>query len=270
VASEAVRGFLEQGQSSGLLSAAACDDLVARNAVSTEEVARLMVETQVLTPYQADLLLAGRGQECMVASRYRILDKLGAGGMGTVYKAQDTRLDRLVAIKMLAAHTVHDAAAVARFQREAKALAKVSHAAIVGAYDAGEDRGQPFLVMEYSEGASLARLLETQGRIPATLAADYIYQAALGLEHAHEKGLVHRDLKPSNLLLTPEGQIKILDHGRRHRDGHARLHGPRAIPRRAACRPARRYLLARLHAVPPANRAVAVPRVIAGRKGPRA
>src|SRR5262249_30910260 len=122
--------------------------------------------------------------------------------MGAVYKAHDAHLDRDVAVKVLPTHRLNDADAIARFQREARALAKLSHPNIVQAYDNGEDKGRHFLVMEYVEGASLSAILREQGAIPPTLAADVIYQAALGLQHAHNKGLVHRDLKPANLLLS--------------------------------------------------------------------
>src|SRR5262249_2953613 len=90
---------------------------------------------------------------------------------------------------------------------------RLSHPNIVQAHDTGEDQGQHFLIMEYVEGTNLARILKDEGPVPPALAADYIHQAPLGLEHAHERGLVHRDLKPSNLLLTPGRQVKILDLG---------------------------------------------------------
>jgi nitrous oxidase accessory protein NosD len=145
--------------------------------------------------------------------RYQLLRKLGQGGMGAVYLASDTRLDRDVAIKVLPPESVNDPDAVARFQREAKALAKLSHPGIVQAYDCEADNGRHFLVMEYVEGTSLAAVLKEKGRTPPALAADYAYQAALALAHAHERGLVHRDLKPSNLLLTADGRVKLLDLG---------------------------------------------------------
>src|SRR6516162_2865675 len=202
--SNAVQQLLEQGQSSGLLSAAVAQDLIARmkadEALTADEVAAKMIEQKALTRFQAEQLLAGRGDECLIAGRYRILEKLGEGGMGAVYKAHDTQLDRDVAVKVLPAQSLHDADAVARFQREARALAKLSHPNIIQAYDSGADMGKHFLVMEYVEGVNLVALLRRQGALPPTLAADLICQAALGLAHAHEKGLIHRDLKPGNLL----------------------------------------------------------------------
>ena len=215
--SEAVQRFLEQGQRSGLFASAeaqqAIAQLTAEQPLTAEELSARLVEKKVLTAYQAEQLLAGKGEECLIAQRYRLLEKLGAGGMGTVYKAQDIKLDRLVALKVLSSHLVQDPGAVARFQREARALAKVSHPAIVQAHDVGEDRGRHFLVMEYVTGTSLDRLVKEQGRLAPTLAADYIHQAAMGLQHAHNRGLIHRDLKPSNLLVTPARRIKILDLG---------------------------------------------------------
>lgn len=142
-------------------------------------------------------------EDCLLAGRYQILEKLGEGGMGAVYKAHDMRLDRDVAVKVLPPHSLHDADALTRFQRECRALAKLSHTNIIQAYDNGEDQGRHFLVMEYVAGVSLAAILQQQGAVPPTLAADMICQAAVGLQHAHEKGLVHRDLKPANLLLSP-------------------------------------------------------------------
>jgi hypothetical protein len=145
--------------------------------------------------------------------RYQPVARLGAGGMGEVWLARDTRLDRAVAVKLLPAHAVNDPDAVGRFRREAKALAKLSHPGIVQAHDSEEDAGRHFLVMEYVEGQSLAALLKEKGRVAPPHAADYLHQAALALQHAHERGLVHRDLKPSNLLVTPDGRVKVLDLG---------------------------------------------------------
>ena len=168
--SEAVQQFLEQGQRSGLFSQAAAQESIAPSFPTTslgtsdrpltvDDVAARMVEKKVLTPYQAEELRAGRGEECQVAGRYCILDKLGEGGMGTVYKARDAKLDRLVALKVLPADRLHDADAIARFDREAKALARLSHPHIIQAYDSGEDKGRHFLVMEYVEGVTLEQVL---------------------------------------------------------------------------------------------------------------
>ena len=204
--SEGVKQFLEQGQRCGLLAGAAAQEAVAQLTadvlVTVDDLAAGLMAKKVLTRYQADQLLAGRGSDCLVAGRYQILDKVGEGGMGVVYKACDTKLDRLVALKVMPAGRLHQADAVARFQREAKALARLSHPHIIQAYDSGEDACRSFLVMEYVEGLTLDQVLRRYGALPPTLAADLIHQAALGLQHAHEKGLIHRDLKPGNLLVT--------------------------------------------------------------------
>ena len=149
----------------------------------------------------------------LLAGRYQLLGQLGEGGMGVVYRARDAKLDRHVAVKILPAGKLHDAEAVARFQREARALARLCHPGIIQAYDSGEDGDKHFLVMELVEGRSLAAELADRGRISPSRAADYAHQAALALQHAHQHGLVHRDVKPSNLLLAADGCIKLLDLG---------------------------------------------------------
>src|SRR5262245_44843412 len=145
--------------------------------------------------------------------RYALLEKLGEGGMGEVYLAHDTQLDRKVALKVLPAHAVNDPDALGRFQREARALAQLSDPGIVQAFDSGEEAGKHFLVMEFVEGVSLAAMLAEKKQLSAPRAADFACQAARALQHAHDKGLVHRDVKPSNLLVTPQGRVKILDLG---------------------------------------------------------
>ncbi|MBI3863275.1 MAG: SUMF1/EgtB/PvdO family nonheme iron enzyme [Planctomycetia bacterium] len=144
---------------------------------------------------------------------YRILEKRGEGGMGAVYKAIHERLERTVAIKVLTPDRLRDSQGVSRFQREMKAVGKLQHPNIVSAHDAGEADGTHFLVMEYVEGLDLGALVSRLGPLPVPDACELIRQAALGLEHVHEHGLVHRDIKPSNLMLTTGGQVKILDLG---------------------------------------------------------
>jgi serine/threonine protein kinase len=150
---------------------------------------------------------------------YELLSVLGRGGMGIVYKARQTRLDRLVAIKVISPELLARDHAVRRFEREARAAARLSHPNIITVYDAGESDGMHYLVMEYANGMDLGRLLKLGGRVPVRQAADYVRQAALGLAHAHDKGLVHRDIKPGNLMLISgpdmpgDGTVKILDLG---------------------------------------------------------
>ncbi|HEX5272204.1 MAG TPA: serine/threonine-protein kinase, partial [Gemmataceae bacterium] len=145
--------------------------------------------------------------------RYRVLTLLGAGGMGAVYKAEHLLMKRVVALKVMNRALVGSAGTVDRFRREFRASALLSHPNIVAAYDAEQAGDVHFLVMEYVEGTDLARRLADRGPLPAAEACDYVRQAARGLQHAHERGMIHRDVKPHNLMLTPDGTIKVLDFG---------------------------------------------------------
>lgn len=146
-------------------------------------------------------------------SRYRIVKPLGEGGMGVVYQAEHRVMERTVALKVIASRLVSHPGAVERFHQEVKAAARLSHRNIVTAHDAEQIGNLHFLVMEFVEGESLNALVARQGRLPIKRACYYIWQAALGLGHAHENGMVHRDIKPQNLMLTPQGVVKILDFG---------------------------------------------------------
>jgi serine/threonine protein kinase/formylglycine-generating enzyme required for sulfatase activity len=139
-----------------------------------------------------------------ILGQYRILDQLGAGGMGQVYKAVHVAMDRVVALKVIAPHLLRDARARARFQQEVRTAAKLNHPNIVMAHDAAEADGLSFLVMEHVEGTTLSTLISEQGLPPVPLACEIIRQAALGLQHAQDKGMVHRDLKPGNLMVAAQ------------------------------------------------------------------
>jgi serine/threonine protein kinase len=144
---------------------------------------------------------------------YCLLEQLGQGGMGAVYRAEHVRLKRTVAVKVLPPGLLHDTRAVARFRREVEAVGKLDHPNIGRASDAGEASGWPFLVMELIDGVDLAKLAARLGTLPVADACEVCRQAALALQHAHEHGLVHRDIKPGNLMLTPAGVVKLLDLG---------------------------------------------------------
>ena len=144
-------------------------------------------------------------------SGYEILGELGRGGMGVVYKARQNSLQRLVAIKVIAADLAAEAGIIARFQRERFLLARLAHPNVVAAYDAGESGGLQYFVMEFVDGVSFTTLVKQLGTLPIVEACELIRQAAVGLQHIHEHGLVHRDIKPSNLLLTPSGTVKLID-----------------------------------------------------------
>ncbi len=145
--------------------------------------------------------------------RYRILEVLGSGGMGVVCKAVHLLLDRVVALKVIHRRLTGRPAFVESFRREARALARLSHPHIAAAHDAEQVGDTHFLVMEYVPGTSLDREVQRRGRFPITEACELVRQAALGLQHAHEQGLVHRDVKPGNLLVTPDGLVKVVDFG---------------------------------------------------------
>jgi serine/threonine-protein kinase len=145
-------------------------------------------------------------------SHFKVTAKLGEGGMGEVYRASDTRLNRDVAIKVLPAELTQFPERLARFEREAQLLASLSHANIGAIHGLEEAEGQKFLILELIEGEDLADRL-SRGPIPVEEAARYALQIAEALEAAHDKGIIHRDLKPANIKLTPEGQVKVLDFG---------------------------------------------------------
>ena len=165
-----------------------------------------------LTKYQAQAVYQGKTKG-LVFGEYVVLDKLGEGGMGVVLKAQHRRMDRLVAIKVLSSAAMKQAGAVERFHREVEAAAKLAHPNIVTAYDAGEHQGMHYLAMEYVEGKDLATVVKEHGPLAVRQAVECIFQAARGLQYAHEQGIIHRDIKPGNLLLDKKGTVKILDMG---------------------------------------------------------
>lgn len=148
--------------------------------------------------------------------RYRVLGLLGAGGMGAVYKAEHRKMERMVALKVINPQIVSSAAALDRFEREVKTAAKLLHPNIVTAHDAEQAGDLHFLVMEFVEGVSLDRQVAKSGPLAPSMAAELIRQAAVGLQHAHEKGMIHRDIKPQNLMITRSSEgpvVKILDFG---------------------------------------------------------
>jgi PAS domain S-box-containing protein len=172
-----------------------------------------LIERNWLTAYQASKLLQGTGQELLLGE-YIVLERLGLGGSGQVFKVRHRDLGSTVAIKLLRKELVHDRNALKRHQRELQAARLLDHPNILRTLDVEEVASANMLVMEYTEGATdLAKIVAQEGPLPVAQACDLIRQAALGLQHAHERGVVHRDIKPSNLLLLPGSVVKILDMG---------------------------------------------------------
>lgn len=178
---------------------------------------RELVKRNWLTPYQANQVLQGRG-DILILGPYQLLERLGEGSMGQVFKGRHASLGRLVALKIIHRHNVASPKTVERFKREGRTAASLAHPNIVAAYDANDIGGRYFLAMEFIEGTDLAKIVKKSGPLPVGQACEYVRQAALGLQHAFERAVVHRDIKPGNLLVTrtPPGtppQVKILDFG---------------------------------------------------------
>ncbi|MBX6316495.1 MAG: serine/threonine protein kinase, partial [Isosphaeraceae bacterium] len=204
-------------RASGILSDRQFADLKAKvlrgdYPIDPVELAEHLVRDGILTRYQAGRFLKNKPHGLTV-ERYVILDKIGAGSMGRVYKAQHQLMGRTVALKLIAPEVVANQRAIARFQREMKLVGRLDHPNVVRAFDAGQVGQVLYIVMEYVPGQSLGQRFKARGPLPPLDVVAYAAQAALGLQHAHEQGIVHRDIKPSNLLLSRDGQIKILDLG---------------------------------------------------------
>jgi serine/threonine-protein kinase len=165
-----------------------------------------------LTRFQADVILAGRSHELSIGN-YIVLNRLGAGGMGTVFKACHRRMKRIVALKILSRDSAAESSFAQRFQREVETIAQLSHPNIVMAFDAGEGESGLFLVMEFVDGRDLGSEVAQAGPLAAADAVESILQAARGLNYAHSHGVVHRDVKPANLLRATNGLVKVADLG---------------------------------------------------------
>lgn len=229
--SPSVDRFLASLRTSRLLSHQQIESIPDLETSSAQACAQRLVERGMLTSYQAEQLVRGDADH-LILGQYRILEPLGAGGMGQVFRAEHQLMRRQVALKIMSTRLVSDEAACQRFHQEVQLVAQLRHPNIVMAYDADEDHGLHFFVMEFVSGADLEQIVQEYGPLPIPFACECIRQAALGLHHAHEHGLVHCDIKPSNLLLeqgmdavyaymghrarknpAPAPVIKILDFG---------------------------------------------------------
>lgn len=208
--------FVTALRTSKLLSPAQVTELAAWVRDTQPDVQALAKEVHRrgwLTPYQIKEVFRGRGAE-LVLGGYVLLDLLGEGGMGKVFKARQTRLGRDVALKVIRKERLKNPAAEARFVQEVRALAQMSHPNVVTVYDADQADDTHFYAMELIDGTDLTKVVRQRGPLPVSQACEYVRQAAMGLHHAYEMGLVHRDIKPSNLIVTrDERVVKVVDLG---------------------------------------------------------
>ena len=177
----------------------------------TKALAERLVKDSLLTDYQVRRFLSGKSHG-LIVGKYVILDRIGSGSMGRVYKAHHQLMGRVVALKIIAPEIVTNDRVVARFQREMRLVGRLDHPNVVRAFDADSSNNILYIVMEYVAGKSLGQRLK-EGVLSPAEAVGYAVQAALGLAHAHEQGIVHRDVKPSNLLVNEAKQLKVLDLG---------------------------------------------------------
>jgi eukaryotic-like serine/threonine-protein kinase len=176
------------------------------------KLADLLIADNLITRWQADKLLAGKHRGFRLG-KYKLLGQIGKGGMSSVYLAEHELMRRRVAIKVLPSSRVNDSSYLERFRLEARAVAKLDDPNIVRAYDIDNDGQIHYIVMEYVDGQDLHQIIVGQGPLDYDTAADYIAQVSMGLQHAHDMGLVHRDIKPANCLVDKHGTVKLLDLG---------------------------------------------------------
>ena len=212
--------FLEIVANSGLVDAAELETLEKRVREHLDgrlpkdpaKIARLLVKKQLLTEWHVEKLLSGKYKGFFLG-KYKLLGHIGTGGMSSVYLAEHTRMGDKRAIKVLPKSRVKDATYLARFQLEAKAIASLHHPNIVLAHDMDNDGDVHYIVMEYVDGVDMQQMVKQDGPLGLETAAVMVAQAARGLHHAHEKGVIHRDVKPANLLIDKTGRVRLLDMG---------------------------------------------------------
>jgi len=266
-----IRDFFELLKKSNLLSKQQL--MSAREAVrdftEARGLAKWLLKRDLVTPWQAMQLLSGHHR--LFLGKYKLLDVIGQGGMGAVLKAEQSSIKRMVALKVMAKELVRDEKAVSRFLREIQSAASLNHPHIVAAIDADCIGDRYFLVMDYVEGRDLKAWLKKYGPLPVSWSCEVIRQVALGLQHAHELGLVHRDIKPSNIMVTVNHGLRPLEAGQRnksrraldadrHDHGLAGLHRAGTSSQRKRSRHPGRLVQSGLHSVPTADGAASVPR----------
>jgi len=220
---EQLLGLLEKSQ---LLEGEQLDEArrIAQDQPRPKPAARALVKAGLLTRWQAGQLLAGRSS--FLLSKYKLIDLLGRGGMGSVFLAQHCTMNRQVALKVVSREIAEDPAALERFLAEARAIASLNHRNIVQAYSVDSEGSRYYIVMEYVDGPDLRHLVRDKGPLDYRRAAEYVRQVAEGLAHAHEQKIIHCDIKPSNLLVNAQGVVKILDMGLARLAGRTQAAGP--------------------------------------------
>ncbi len=228
--------FVSSLCSSGLLSKHDLEQLQQTATISNDDAAESLAEMLIkqgrLTAWQASVILEERPEPLQV-DRYTILGVLGSGGMGVVFKALHKSMDRVVALKMLPPELVDSHDKVERFKREMKAAARMSHPNVVTVFDASETNGSHFLAMEHVRGSNLADDVRNHGPMQVAKAVEILRQAAKGLQHAHENGIIHRDVKPGNLLVDEDGTVKVADLGLAVLEPNSKTQQPAAASRQA-------------------------------------
>ncbi|MBY0586573.1 serine/threonine protein kinase [bacterium] len=210
--------FLSLAVKGKLLDPGRCATIQSKLAESSGHIteprrlAELLIRQNILTRFQADQLLLGRAKGFWVKN-YKILDQVGIGGMARVFLAEHAIMRRKVALKVLPTSKCSDPPSLARFLREARAIASINHPNVIRAFDIDQDADFYYIVLEFAEGLTVAQYVEKHGAIPWPQACDYTYQSAAGLEHLLSCGLIHRDIKPSNIIIEKTGTIKLVDLG---------------------------------------------------------
>jgi len=212
--------FVEFVQKSRLVDESSLDSLLEKVRAKCDgglpsdpkKLALVFERKGLITAWHTEKLLAGKYKGFFLG-KYKLLGHIGTGGMSSVYLAEHTRMADKRAIKVLPKKRVEDASYLARFQLEAKAIASLNHPNIVAAYDIDNEGDVHYIVMEYVDGVDLQALVKRDGPLDFATAAELLSQAAEGLEHAHNKGVIHRDVKPANLLIDQDGRIRLLDMG---------------------------------------------------------
>ncbi|MGH9676221.1 MAG: serine/threonine protein kinase, partial [Candidatus Acidiferrum sp.] len=209
--------LLDLIRKSGLLDSAKFETFASQVAgdgdtLTPKQLTKLMIGRGLLTHFQAEQFLLGKCRG-FTLGKYKVLERLGFGGTGTVYLCEHIKMRSKVAVKVLPSTKSTNPAALGRFYREARAAGILDHPNLVRCHDIDKDGNFHFLVMDYVDGASLHEIVGRSGKLEPNRAADYIRQAAIGLQHAHEVGLVHRDIKPANILVDRKGVVRLLDLG---------------------------------------------------------